>query len=205
MSPINPTANPTPATVPNPSTGNQPISTNFQAGQRRQNIQRPWGLRVYQGTNACPTPYNTTVQMGFDGFDYNTYQSIAGNNYSLQFQSATLGGHAFPYSGIVVPSYGPYDIKFQVLWNANTAGAPAWVYSTADILVNAAARTVSIETAIGNVAGQNYTQLTSDTLILNPGDVITFSLIQLNANSADMNTSPNGAFNYADIRYLGPA
>lgn len=196
-----------PAQVNNlPSLPILPFQTTGQQGtindvtKRQSKANQPWSVRLEQVTNSISIAYNTLTQMGFDTLGYNTYKPAAHPIYSLRFGSITSGGNTFPYSSIIIPSYGYYDIAFNWLCNATTAGVSVQIGCY--FVVNGTFVTQKITSQVPS--GNNFTgDQVVDTLLLNPNDVLTFSVLQIDASTLSLPTA-NGASNiFATIRYLG--
>lgn len=174
--------------------------TNANGAQRQQNANQPWSVRIEQVNNPISIPFNTVTQMGFDTLSYNTYKPAAQPIYSLRFASISSGGNSFPYSTITVPNYGLYDIRFN--WIISVTGSGIAIQTFCLFYVNGTNVTQKITSQVPSGNGFTGDQVT-DILLLNPKDVLTFSVVQIDTTSASLPTA-NGASNiFATIRYLG--
>lgn len=171
---------------------------------RTGKYQKPWGVRVCQVTNSQQFTNNVAATVGFDTLIYNTYQGLGDPTYSLTFTSATIGGHAYPYTKIVVADSGIYDVKCLLNIVIATAGA-GQEFFTGTIQVNSVDRTdLTIEQAAFPSVTAQLSADGNDLLQLSKGDSVSVvALISNNAVGYTGNLINTSIATYLCLRYLG--
>ena len=179
-----------------------PTDVNALAIQQQFRNLQPWGLKVTQTLHSQTFVNGTTQQLGFDTLNYNNYQSLTRQKYSLAFNPATLGGNLYPYAGITVPQTGIYRIR--AVGNLLIASTVTQIVQLiCYIYINGSV--VSFEDVVNpllNLTDNTYFQCQDD-LFLNAGDIVTIFLLisesTLAANGISGNTPR------LNLRYLGPS
>lgn len=191
----------------NPSTivktDSRSTQLNFDQQSQNDRTNFNWCVRMSQRVNNHNIVNNTFTQIGLDTLDFNSYRCFSSPTYSLSFESISIGGHTFAFSGVNVPQYGFYDTKFSGLLGTSIAGAAIEISSA--LLVNGSFVSAQESSQVPNVGDGAISQPVSDILECNPNDQITFWMRQINSNSATEPTVASGVFFYASVRYLGQA
>lgn len=167
----------------------------------RQNKQ--WFVRV-SAVNHGQTLTNQSAvikTIGFDTIDFNTYQALGESIYSLAFIGATIGGHSYPYTEVVIPVAGIYEVDF--VYSIDSAGAGTAMEIAAYIMLNGSAQMFENRQTPG-AQGTTVTSVSvRDVFECSPGDVINAGAYMLDQSGTSLVVLASDNLTRMVIRYCG--
>lgn len=166
--------------------------------------QKQWSLCLAIVFNTTPivVANGGVQQIGWDTQNINTFQSLGQPKYNLTFTSAVLNGHTYPYTGIILPQTGLYDLNFS--GTISNAGTGAQMVTDAIIRLNGA-------TIVQNISNQNgagglglNTSQAIRPFLCQAGDTLTTFFFQINSAGANPNFyQGDSSASFFAIRYMG--